>query len=102
MNDNYLPITYSGFYDVPLAFVVHYRTNAYLFRRGQFDDAADDYPESYFVYRITPRVESEVLKDWNMNDLETEELGQISVHEVVFDPTKRRAISDAIFEKFVP
>ena len=51
MDDGWTRIVYSGFYDVPLAFVVAYQDLRLLFWRV-FDDEIDDYPETYELYVV--------------------------------------------------
>jgi hypothetical protein len=99
MNDDYLQITYSGFYDVPLAFTVHHTGDTYLFWRGYFDEEIDDYPERYCVYKISPEAESELIKHWDLDAIEKHEVGHIPVRDVIFDSTKRRAINILVFEE---
>ena len=52
MANAFIPIYYSGFWDVPHAFLTVYEDKLYYFRRGYFDDGLDDYPPNYQVYLV--------------------------------------------------
>ena len=92
-------IIYSGLYDVPLAFVVRHDGRQYLFLR-EFDDALDDYPDTYRVFSL-PGLPDEVIKSsWlRVESLATEFLGKVPIAEVKFDPTKRKEIETEVIDK---
>jgi hypothetical protein len=83
-------IIYSGFWDVPSAFVVSRGGNQYLFHRGHFDDESDDYPDTYKVYTL-PNLPEDVVRDsWaRIESLTTGFLGEIPIREIEFDPMRR-------------
>lgn len=47
MTSEFIPIYYSGFWDVPHAFLTVFEDKLYYFRRGYFDEELDDYPPNY-------------------------------------------------------
>jgi hypothetical protein len=69
-------ITYSGFHDVPLAFVVWHEGSQYLFWRV-FDDVLDDYPDTYKVFSLPGLPADEIEKSWqHIEKLATTYLGK--------------------------
>lgn len=92
------PIRYSGFYDVPLAFVVQHQGTYLLFRRD-FDDDLDDYPDAYEVYALAGISDKMAEIPWtHLAEFTGERLGQVSVRDVQFDATKRREMDTAILD----
>ncbi len=86
------PIIYSGFYDVPLAFVVWNDEKQFLFLRD-FDEALDDYPNFYRVFTLPNLSDEEVKKSWvQIETLANQFVGEIPVAEIHFDSTKRKEI----------
>ena len=45
MKNEFIPIYYAGFWDVPDAFLTEYKENLFLFWRDDFDEELDDYPQ---------------------------------------------------------
>ena len=92
-------IIYSGFYDVPLAFVVWHGGRQYLFLR-LFDDEHDDYPDAYRVFSI-PGLPDEVIKSsWlSLESMTTAFLGEVAVRDVKFDPSKRKEIETGVLDQ---
>lgn len=106
---NYLPIIYSGFWDVPHAFFTVYEDKTYFFRRGYFDEEIDDYPPNYKIYLVEnmsleeaiepcdPPHQSVILTD--IPKLEANELvGELPTKDVVFDETNRRFVNVSVFK----
>jgi hypothetical protein len=95
-------ITYRDFYDVPRVFVTHYRGMQILFD-GKFDEAKDEYSETYRVY-VLPDLADEILNgSWmNLSDLATRFLGEVAVKDVTFDSSKRQEIDTGILDTLVP
>jgi len=94
-------IIYSGFYDVPLAFVVRHKGSQFLFLR-EFDDDLDDYPDVYRVFALPNLTDDEVKQSWR--DIEhkaVKAFGEVLVKDVEFDPSKRREISTKLLEGFL-
>lgn len=92
-------IIYSGFYDVPLAFVVRHGGRQYLFWR-EFDDALDAYPDAYRVFSLPGLSDEAIKSSWlRIGSLATAFLGEVPVAEVKFDPTRRKEIESGVLEK---
>ena len=86
------PIIYSGFYDVPLAFVVWHGEKQFLFLRD-FDEALDDYPNFYRVFTLPNLSDEDVKNSWVQIETLTDSfVGEIPVAEINFDSTKRKEI----------
>jgi len=88
----WLPIRlYRDFYDVPRAFLVE-RAGTVLLFDCPFDDAADDYPDRYRVYRMPPdalttAAQGSWVELWRQGQFLTE----VPVAAVQFDTTRRVA-----------
>ena len=94
----WLPITYRDFYDVPRLVVVEWRADLYLLD-SPFDEALDDYADIFPVYRLPPDARGAVAEDsWAALPPLGEVVGQISVGDVRFDSTRRKAMSDELFQ----
>lgn len=95
-------IIYSGFYDVPLAFIASHENTQYLFWRGYFDDEIDDYPTEYEVYILPNLSQEEIEKLWIFLPENAKSFfGKIPIKDVVFDPTKRLSIDTITFQRIV-
>jgi hypothetical protein len=91
------PIRYMGFWDVPLNFLVAYNGQWFLFD-CPFDEEIEDYSENYQVYLMPEIPIEELPQDWTtLPTRAIRRLGEVSVSNVTFDPTKRRQIDTAIF-----
>lgn len=100
LSENKLPIIYSGYWDAPLAFVVSYKAETYLFWRGGFDDDLDDYPSKYQVFLVQDVSLEQVKEDWHiMWKTEQKFVGKIHYNEVEFDATHRKEIDSSTFDK---
>jgi hypothetical protein len=99
MTHTWLPIRYREFYDVPRAVVVEFRGETYLFD-CPFDHGIDDYLPEYTVYRLPPDIADE-LDTMSWADLGTlgTKVGSIEVSGVVFDATRRAAMSESVFKR---
>lgn len=96
MEHEWLDIIYSGFWDFPLAFVVRFDGNIYLFRRGYFDEVIDDYPSEYEVI-VDNSIDIDGLeKNFLIKEGGTA-LGRVDMHAIVFDPTHRERINARVF-----
>jgi len=105
-----LPIYYSGFWDVPMAFLTVYKEELFLFRRGTFDEELDDYPPNYTIrlvknisldeaYGKHPEI-PELISFTNYELLlDNPIIGEVKVKDVVFDRTNRKFINAKIFKK---
>ena len=106
--NKFLPIYYSGFWDVPSAFLTEYEKDLYLFWRNDFDEELDDYPPNYHVYLIRnvslknafePALPPYKFVNFRNTSLllENEVIGEIPTKEVIFDITKREFINSKVF-----
>ena len=110
--NNFLPIYYSGFWDVPSAFLTVYQNQLFLFWRDYFDEKLDDYPHNYKIYLVKNISLEDAFKfrapEFTSVEfvnipllLENQVIGEIPTKEVVFDETKRKFVSGEIFKKFL-
>ncbi|MFL6211990.1 MAG: hypothetical protein ACJ74W_24295 [Pyrinomonadaceae bacterium] len=94
-------ITYSGFYDAPLAFVVWHKEKQILFWRV-FDETLDDFPESYKVFLLPNISDEELDKSWaQVEKLATHFLGEIPVKSVQFDSSMRKEIGTEVIDSLI-
>ncbi len=94
---NWVSIRYRDFYDLPRIFIASYEGRQYLFD-CPFDDALDDYPESYRVYQLPLLSEAELQGSWeHLSARAIDFLGTLPLAAVQFDPTKRACINAAVF-----
>ena len=99
MTVTWLPIRYRDFCDVPRAVVVEFRGHTYLLD-CLFDHDRDDYEPEYTVYRL-PDDLADDLETMSWTDLghRGTRMGTLEVSQVVFDQTRRAAISDGVFKR---
>lgn len=92
----WLPIRYRDFYDVP-RLVVFERNDELFLLDSAFDDEADEYSETFTVYRLPAAARALLDADsWaNLSGM-GEAIGQIDVDAVEFDPTRRSGVSATI------
>jgi len=89
MSDEALSFQYRDFHDVPRCIVFGYMGSSYLLD-CPFDDAADDYPTEYGVYKLSLPVNAEVPNEaWAKISSLGVRIGTIPVRDVMFDPTRR-------------
>lgn len=94
----WLSIIYGDFYDIPRAFVVNYREKSYFFD-CVFSDAIDGYPDEFIVFELTKRFAFDVeALPWNELRVKGTCVGSVSVEDVVFDASRRRAIREDTFD----
>jgi len=99
---NRVSIKYMGFWDVPRIFIVRYLGQNYLFS-SPFDEALDDYPDSYKVYLLPDIQEHELPKDWTtLVAKATRFLCEVPVSRVQFDATLRQTIDSGILDEISP
>lgn len=98
MNDFiWLPIEYREFHDVPRLIRLAYGKYLY-FLDCPFDDAADDYPLVFAVYRhdaIAVAADS----DWGKYLAPSARLGEVRVEDVKFDETRRKFVSSEFLSR---
>ncbi len=96
--NNFLPILYSGFWDVPRIFLVEYSNSILLFD-CKFEEIIDDYPSEYKVYLIPEHCQNDLKIAWDyfLNN-SPDSIGEVVVAEVEFDETKRKFINDKVLK----
>ena len=99
--NQWIPISYGEFYDVPRIFIASYEGQQYLFD-CPFDDDLDDYPSSYRVYLLPALVDANLKNSWeHLPKLAKRFLGTVAVSQVQFDPTKRNSINSTIISELI-
>jgi hypothetical protein len=113
MTNAFIEIYYSGFWDVPHAFLTVYEDKLYYFQRGYFDEKLDDYPPNYQVYLVKnmkleeafehsePQFEFVTLKNIPLLE-ENKVIGEIPTKDVIFDESKRKCINAIAFKMIRP
>lgn len=96
VESEWLNVIYSGFWDYPLAFVVEFEGNIYLFRRGYFDEVLDDYPSEYEVI-LDNSINIGSLRTNFVIDDNGEVIARVDMHAINFDPTHRQQINSGVF-----
>ncbi|MBB4637844.1 hypothetical protein [Longimicrobium terrae] len=90
MIDEWLPIRYRDFYDVPRLIVVTLATRNYLLD-CPFDDNLDDYPDKYQIY-VLESLEGLQDADWRNFADQGRWIGDVEVDAIEFDSSRRAAI----------
>lgn len=99
--DNFLPIQYRDFYDVPRIFIVVDDGTHYLFN-APFDKAVDDYSDTYAVSVLPPLTSEELAGSWeSLPGKAIGHLAPVPVSSVRFDPTLRHAVERSFFRSVV-
>lgn len=92
-------IRYRDLWDVPRIFLVEHGGNTYLFDCA-FDEATEDYPDHYRVFRVPSLTEDELAGSWDELHLRAiQELGSVPVRDVQFDPTRRARVDTSILAR---
>jgi hypothetical protein len=90
--NNWAPITYRDFWNVPRIFIVDWHGCTILFDCA-FDEHTEDYPDFYHVYIVPPFKAEELAGSWaDFYQKAVEEIGVVPVQKVAFDPTRRKSI----------
>jgi hypothetical protein len=93
-----IAIKYMGFWDVPRVFITRYRGQTFLFESA-FDEALDDYPDSYKLYLLPDITDDDLPKDWTtLAAKATRFVTEVPIDRVQFDSTKRKTIDAAILD----
>lgn len=93
-----IPFRYSGLLDVPRYILLKFR-DTWLFLCCAFDEALDDYPESYAVYRLRPSVELLLRENWGfVYEMMVIVSGRSKLQDVRFDDTKRATLDPSCFD----
>jgi len=97
--DNWAPIRYREFWDIPRIFVVRYQGKMFLFDCA-FDETAEDFPDYYRVYHLPELGEDEMTGSWDkLHQRATQYVGDVLVGSVQFDRSKRREIDTAVLDE---
>jgi len=93
----WVPIRYHEFYDVPRLFLAEQGTAVYVFD-CPFDEAADEYPAHYRVYRLPSEMGAAAdAGSWEGLPRAGTFVGEVPVEAVRFDVTRRAAMDDTVF-----
>ena len=96
--DQWIPIRYRDFYDIPRAFVIEAHGRHFFFD-CPFDDVLDDYPDRYAIYSLDPSVVAELETiSWSSLSERGQHLGDLSIHDVEFEPTRRRFVNGSVMQ----
>ena len=93
----WLSIKYGEFYDIPRAFIVQDKGATYLFD-CPFNDATDDYPDEFVVYKLPKDYFGEDAIPWTKLAAQGKRIGSINAKDVVFDETMRVSIRADVME----
>jgi hypothetical protein len=95
---NKVAIKYRDFYDVPRIFLTSHEGVHFLFD-CKFDDALDEYPNSYKVYLMPPLSDSDLSGSWDgLPKLAIRYVGEVPLSDVKFDRTLRSEIDTKVIE----
>jgi hypothetical protein len=93
------PIRYAEFHDVPRVFALEHDGSLYVFD-CPFDERADDYPDTYTVYRVPAATLSSTTEtSWPELITAGRRVGHCNVSDVHFDTTRRAAVDDAVLAR---
>lgn len=98
---HWAPIQYREFWDVPRIFLVPYQGKCFLFDCA-FDEATEDFPDSYRAYIIPEPSQEELVGSWDkLHEKAMHYCGDVPIRRVCFDPSKRREIDASILEELM-
>ncbi len=99
--NHWAPIQYREFWDVPRIFLVPYQGKWFLFDCA-FDEATEDFPDSYRVYVVPEPSNEELAGSWDkLHEKATRYCGEVPLRRVRFDPSKRREVDTSVFEELI-
>jgi hypothetical protein len=99
--NNWAPILYRGFWDVPRVFLVNWRDQTILFD-CLFDESIEDYPDFYRVFIVPSFTAEELAGSWaDLYEKAIKEIGVVPVQKVVFDPTRRKSIDATLLNELL-
>lgn len=93
-----IPFIYKDFWDIPRAIVLEWNDSIYFFD-CPFDDALDDYANTYKVFRLPAETATGVDVSWLDFHLRGEAIGYVESQDFEFDATRRHTVSAAVFER---
>ncbi len=89
----WIPFQYFSFWDVPLTFTLRRGPDILLFDRG-FEEARDDYAESYTVSSLpVEEYPKGRIAGAMLSELQWRWLGEVPVSGLEFDPSRRSCVS---------
>jgi hypothetical protein len=102
LSQQWLPIKYRDFYDLPRMIVAEFRGALYLLE-CPFDEHADEYHDNFVIYRLHGAARQMLDRvSWlGMSGLGVQ-VGRIAVGMVRLDKTRRRYLDAAVLERLVP
>src|SRR5260370_37846184 len=99
--NNWVPILYRGYGDVPRVFLANGREKTILFD-CLFDEDIEDYPDFYRVFVVPPFTAEELAGSWaELYQKAVKEIAIVPVEKVVFDPTRRAAIDATLLNELL-
>ena len=97
--ENWTPINYRGYWDIPRTFVARHRSRTFLFE-CLFDQELDDYPDSFQVYLMPDLRDDQLPNDWTTLSAQAKaHLGDVPISRVRFDATRRHGIDSTILDE---
>jgi hypothetical protein len=101
MMNQWAPIRYREFWDVPRIFLAPYQGKWFLFD-CRFDEATEDFPDFYRVYLIPEPSEEELAGSWDkLHEGVARCSGEVPIAKVHFDSSKRREIETKILDELM-
>lgn len=98
MTEQWAPIQYRDFHDVPRAFVVEHEGDLLLFD-CPFFEVIDDYGTEFTVFKIRKASKDQVDQpSWADLRRSGDRVGTVPVNAVRFDDTRREAIDTSVFQ----
>ncbi len=97
----FAPILYRDFWDVPRIFLVEHKGVHFLFD-CLFDESSEDFSGHYNVYLLPELGKFELEGSWaHLSKKAISSLGEIPIHQVSFDETKRKEIDVTLLENLI-
>jgi hypothetical protein len=95
------PIRYRELWDVPRMFLATYRGRTVLFD-CPFDEATEDYADSYRVYLMPELSEADLAGSWaELPGRAVAFLGEVSLAQVRFDSTRRKEVDASLLDELL-
>jgi hypothetical protein len=100
VDDEWLPIEYRDFYDLPRAFFVRH-DDRWLYALSEFDADSDEFGD-YRVFDLGERGPDQAASDWRaVPEAAIAMLGTVSLTSDSFDPTRRKSITVNALNRWV-
>ncbi len=94
---------YVDFNDVPHLVLFTYRGRLILLA-SYFNEEKDDYDENYSIQILPSWVEQRIAESsWRVleDDIGAEQIGEISIKDVIFDSSKRNTLDPSFLDKYL-